>query len=114
MMRLTFLGLLALLCGCADQPVSEGGFNARDPQSKLYAIHRAGETRDASAIPHLIEQLGSDDQLVRMYAITALDKITGKTLGYVYYESPDKRAAAIEQWIKAYKGGQLTTAAAQP
>ncbi|MDH3583249.1 MAG: hypothetical protein OER86_03450, partial [Phycisphaerae bacterium] len=51
-----FAGVSTAGSGCAP-PVSEGGFNAPDPASKLYAIIRAGRERDRSAVPHLIEQL---------------------------------------------------------
>ncbi|QNN21392.1 hypothetical protein HED60_03595 [Planctomycetales bacterium ZRK34] len=105
-------GLVMMGLGaCAEPPVSEGGFDAADPGSKLYAITRAGNEKDASAIPHLIQQLDSDDQAVRMYAIGALERITGQRKGYVYYAPQAERDAAIERWLKAYKQGELAQAA---
>lgn len=106
-------GLLMLGLGaCAEPPVSEGGFDAADPGSKLYAITRAGRQKDASAIPHLIEQLDSDDQAVRMYAIGALERITGQRKGYVYYAPQAQRDAAIQRWVQACRDGQLSQAKA--
>lgn len=103
---LTIFGLVA----CAEPPISEGGFDAADPGSKLYAITRAGQRQDASAIPNLIQQLDSDDAAVRMYAIGALHRITGERKGYVYYAPQTDRDAAIERWLAAYRNGQLTEA----
>ncbi|MEX0741161.1 MAG: HEAT repeat domain-containing protein, partial [Phycisphaeraceae bacterium] len=97
---------LTLLSGCTPA-VSEGGFNAPDPGSKLYAIIRAGQTRDRTAIPHLIEQLESDDQAVRMYSILALDRITGTRLGYIHHAPSHHRQAAVARWVEAYRTGEL-------
>ena len=71
---------LVMLCGCAPPPASEGGFDSPDPAAKLYAITIAGQRKDRSAIPHLIEQLDSDDIAVRMFAIGSLELITGTRL----------------------------------
>jgi hypothetical protein len=107
----SFTGLIMLgLVACAEPPMSEGGFDAADPGSKLYAITRAGQQKDASAIPDLIQQLDSDDAAVRMYAIGALHRITGERKGYVYYAPQADRDAAIERWLDAYRNGQLTEA----
>lgn len=95
------------LGGCAPPPASEGGFNSRDPAAKLYAIQRAGEQRDRSAIPHLIEQLNSDDEAVRMFAIISLEKITGTRLGYSPYDPAWKREPAVGKWVAAYKNGEF-------
>ncbi|MHB1155568.1 MAG: HEAT repeat domain-containing protein [Phycisphaerales bacterium] len=96
--------------GCAPPPASEGGFNSRDPAAKLYAIQRAGEQRDRSAIPHLIEQLDSDDEAVRMFAIISLEKITGTRLGYSPYDPAWKREPRIKRWVEAYEDGEFAEA----
>jgi HEAT repeat protein len=115
------LAMVAMSTGVGCQPprASEGGFDSPDPASKLYAIHRAGQQRDASAIPHLIEQLNNDDPAVRMYAIEALERITGSRLGYSPYASLMDRNEAVLRWAEAYKAGQIkplksTTEAAAP
>ncbi|MFA7235331.1 MAG: HEAT repeat domain-containing protein [Phycisphaeraceae bacterium] len=100
--------------GCAPPPASEGGFDSRDPAAKLYAIQRAGEQRDRSAIPHLIEQLNSDDEAVRMFAIIALEKITGTRLGYSPYDPAWKREPAVGEWVAAYKNGEFAGTAKPP
>ena len=90
--------------GCAGP--REVGFNANDPGAKLAAIIQAGREKDREAIPHLIEQLESDDQAVRMYAILALERITGTRKGYRYYAPPAERKNAVRRWVQAYREGQ--------
>ncbi len=94
----------AMLSCLACQPprAAEGGFESADPASKIYAIQRAGEMRDAGAVPQLIAQLDSDDPAVRMYAIIALGKITGERKGYSPYDPPHQRMAAVDRWAEAY------------
>jgi HEAT repeat protein len=99
-------GLLASLLGCAPS-ASEGTLHSPDPNAKLYAIVRAGERKDRSAIPELIEQLDSDDQAVRMYAIQALQRITGERMGYIHYAEPEQRRESVDRWVEAYKSGKF-------
>jgi len=47
----------------------------------------------------LVQLLDDPDDAVRMFAIGKIQKTTGKTLGYVYYYSSEKRAGAIGRWI---------------
>lgn len=100
------IGLCTVLGGCTPR-ADVGGFDSPDPQSRLYAILRAGNDKDRSALPHLIDALGSDDQAVRLYAIQALERITGQRKGYVYYAPPARREEAIRRWLEAYRNGEL-------
>ena len=98
---LVLLVCLTPLVGCTPSAL-DGTFNSPDPAAKLNAIKTAGINRDATAIPHLIQQLESDDPSVRLFAIGALERITGTRLGYIPYDPPTKRRAAIEGWLRAY------------
>ncbi len=104
--RLCLLIGLLHLPACAP-PISEGGFDAPDPGSKLYAIHRAGVQRDVTAIPRLIEQLESDDPAVRQFADQALRIITGKEMGFRHFDPPHLRQPAVGRWQEAYQSGKL-------
>lgn len=99
-----FLGVIlaasvALLAACAPS-ATEGGFESANPAARLYAIERAAEQNDQSAVPHLVEQLDADDPAVRFLAITTLERLTDETFGYRYYDSPWERRAAIDRWVK--------------
>ncbi len=96
---------------CAPPPASEGGFESENPASKLYAIRQAGGQHDKTRIPQLIEQLNSDDPAVRMYAIIALEKLTGDRLQYDPYAPAHQRDAAVRRWVAAYQAGRIQAAA---
>ena len=103
----TLILIAATLASCAP-PASRGDFDSDNPAAKLYAIRRAGEDRDRSKIPKLVEQLDSDDEAVRMMSIQALKHITGEELGYDPFVSPVERRPAVEAWEKAVKDGRFT------
>ena len=99
--------VLPVLAGCRPPPAREGGFYSDNPASRLYAIRRAGEQRDAGAIRPLVELLDDDDPAVRMFAIQALDRITGTRLGYDAYAPLGDRREAVDRWVAAVKSGQF-------
>jgi hypothetical protein len=100
--------LVLVVAGCMSTPrAKEGGFTSPDPASRMYAITLAGETRDRTAIPHLIELLSSDDPAERMLSIEALKKMTDDHHGYDPYALPHKRHIAIEKWQQAYHTGAV-------
>lgn len=98
--------LLGVPIGCAP-PVSRGDFDAPDPASRTYAIERAAASNDRDKIPRLIEQLMSDDPLVRMLAITTLERMTGETFGYRHYDQRFQRERAIRRWVEAVDRGEV-------
>jgi hypothetical protein len=69
-----------------------------DPVNNIPAIQKAAETRDTKSVPALVGQLNSDDPAVRLYAIQALQRITGKTFDYHFYDEVDERRPAIARW----------------
>ena len=111
MMMSLMLGVVGgLLPACSSPPpASAGGFNSPNPAAKLYAIRNAGERKDRSAIPHLVERLIDDDPVVRLFAILALERITDERLGYNPYVSPEFRRDAVERWVEAVRGGRFSS-----
>lgn len=89
---------IAVTCGCTPS-ATVPSFDSPNPATKAYAIEDTVRTHDESAIPSLIEQLASDDPLIRMMAITSLKRLTGETLGYRHYDPPHVRNAAIARWV---------------
>jgi len=104
---LTAVVTLALGVSACAPPASEGGFHSDNPSARLYAIHRAGQERDRTAIPQLVEQLESDDPAVRMFAIVALERITGQRMGYNPYRAAPKRWRAVQAWKQAVRQGRF-------
>lgn len=97
-----------LLSGCGQGPsLSEGGFDSPDPAARLYAIQRAGQTKDRSAVKPLIERLDSDDAAERLLAINALEQITGTRNGYDPYGTAQQRVPAIDAWTQYIKSADF-------
>jgi hypothetical protein len=105
---------LTILAGCAPTSAGKGGFHADDPGSKLQAIMRAGSTQDRSALHNLVEQLDSDDPVVRMMTIIALQQITGDRMGYNPYASVVERQPAIDRWAQVARQERYDNQAATP
>lgn len=106
-MRTWGLGAVVLIgtawaTGCGPR-AGAGGFESDNPAARLYAIQQAAAARDRAAVPQLVEELDSDDPAVRVWAIHALESITGERLGYNPYASPEARRPAIEAWTEAVR-----------
>lgn len=117
---LALVGLCAAawgVVGCkaqADRLTLYQRLEHEDPSVRVAAIVEAGQNKDRKAVPFLVDRLGDSDSCVRFYAILALEKITGKTMGYRYYEVPQQRAAAEERWRQWLGTGGKDSPATQP
>lgn len=69
-----------------------------DPSVRIEAIRQAARQNDAQAIPHIVERLNDTQTDVRFFAIVALEKMTGRRMGYQYYAPRSERARAQERW----------------
>ena len=102
--RVLVVSTCAAACGCF--PREQQRIGANDPTSNIPAIQDAARGKDYQAVPGLVRQLESDDPAVRFYAIEALEKLTGQTCGYRYYDDPDDRRLAVgrwKQWIRDHQ-----------
>ncbi len=77
-----------------------------DPSVRIQAVHDAGKTKDPKAVPYLIDRLTDSESDVRFYAIQALKRSTGETMGYEYYEPAAKRDEAVQRWLKWLGAGR--------
>lgn len=96
-MRWMLLALVASLSACASPP---GGLESPVPAERVRSISRAAAARDSEAVDELVAMLRSDDPVVRMLAIRALEDITGETLGYDHAGPERSRTEAVERWEK--------------
>jgi len=108
-----------VLSGCGPGP-REGGFDSPNPAARLYAVDRSvvewRATRSGDARPEvpaaaragLVECLGSDDPLLRMNAILALEEMTGTNRGYRFDDPEIERQAAIDRWATWVRDGKDT------
>jgi hypothetical protein len=90
-----FISLLSIP-GCFPRPDPVVG--DPDPSVKIPAIKRAVAGEDRKVVSQLVEDLDSDDPAIRLFAIRALQKLTGQTFDYRYYEGEMGRRDAVNRW----------------
>ena len=78
--------------------------NNPDPTGKIPAIKDAVEAKDLAAAEQLVKDLDSDDPAVRFYAIQGLQRLTGETFGYRYFDDERERKPALEKWQAWLRG----------
>jgi hypothetical protein len=61
-----------------------------------------------------VDRLSDTESDVRLFAILALQDITGKTMGYRHYDPPDRRIEAIQRWREWLTGRDGPEATTQP
>ena len=62
------------------------------------AIKMAVSAHDLNACAELVKDLDSDDPAVRFYAIEGLQKLTGESFSYRYYDDETRRVPALKKW----------------
>jgi len=105
----------AIGAGCGPGPVPyPQAINAEDPGARILAIRQAGERKDRSVVPLLVDRLEDEDEAVRFYAILALEKITGTRLGYDYAKPAYERLLAVKRWRAFLQQRPATRATTEP
>jgi hypothetical protein len=88
---------LALLTGGCFTPDPKS-LNSDNAASADPAIKDAAIQDNRQAIPRLIVLLDDNDSAIRFAAICALEKMTGQTFDYHYYDDVPDRQPAIQRW----------------
>ena len=108
------MGLLCcpMLCGiwvagCTSSV--QVGLDSPEALGRSLAIREAGEARSTASVPLIVDRLEDEDEAVRMYAILALERITGQRFGYDYGKSAAGRAPAVERWREFVRNGRHLT-----
>ena len=78
--------------------------NNPDLTGKIPAIKQAVEAKDLAAAQQLVTDLDSDDPAVRFYAIQGLQRLTGETFGYRYFDDEEERKPALGKWQAWLRG----------
>jgi len=97
--------------GCsAPRPAIE--VTNSDPSGKIPAMKKAVREHDVTVVRQLVKDLDSDDPAVRLFAIQALEKLTGQRYGYDYYADEVQRKPALHRWQEwlAQQEGQTPSA----
>ncbi len=88
---------LAVLAGCSA-PREPLVVNNPDPAVKIPAMSVAVQKKDLGAAKQMVADLDSDDPAVRFYAIQGLQRLTGQTFDYKYYDDDSARKPALDRW----------------
>jgi hypothetical protein len=103
--------LCALLSGCGGNDRLLPDIHSRNPSLKIPAMKQAVDQRDVDDAGPMIKALESDDPAIRFYAIESLQRLTGQTLGYRYYEDRPRREPAVRRWKQWWAEQQAAPAA---
>jgi hypothetical protein len=69
-----------------------------DPLGRIPAFKEAVREKDRRAVRYMVRDLDSDDPAVRLFAIVGLERLTGRTFDYRYYDDQHQRLPAIKRW----------------
>lgn len=103
-----------LSAACHPHARSREAWQSSNPLDRIDAIIQATEARSPDAVPALVGLLQDRDRAVRLYAILALEKLTGQTYGYQYYAHETERRAAVIRWQEALRQGRVLITPAPP
>ena len=92
------LCLVTAAAGCGGAGPHAKSLTDPDPASKIPAIKQKVREKDLTAAVQLVKDLESDDPAVRFYAIEGLERLTGETFEYRYYDDEDERKPATSRW----------------
>ena len=93
--------IMVLGSGCVErggQAMGLVALESADPAVRVQAIKWAGEQESQESLPLLVDRLMEQDASIRFFAIMALERLTGETLGYDYAGSASSRREAVGRW----------------
>src|SRR5262249_10935514 len=105
--------ILVVVGGCLDSSRRDDIQSSQTGQ-RILAIKAAGDAKDRSAVPALVDRLDDEGAAVRFFAILALERITGTRMGYDFGAPADRRVAAVERWRRAVNDGEFARLTTQP
>jgi vesicle coat complex subunit len=120
MKRLVMLHILWMLptawamVGCAAPRDIARDFQDEDPNTRIAAVRRSGRGKLESSVPYLVDRLTDSEAEVRMFAIIALEEITGLTHDYRHYDASAARQEAVDRWRKWLAGKRADSAETRP
>lgn len=105
--------LLLIGGACSSRSDVRRQLGAPNPLDRAVAAVEVAEERDPQAVHRLVDLLEDSSAAVRMYAILALERLTGSDYGYEYYADPAERAAAVNRWREALRAGAVAVRKAE-
>jgi hypothetical protein len=100
---------VAIACfGCASGASNRERLKSPNAYERATAAVRSAESGDAGAIHTLVDLLEDRDGGVRLYAIRALERMTGRTYEYQHFAPEAERDLAVERWREGLRRGEVT------
>ncbi|QOJ13501.1 MAG: HEAT repeat domain-containing protein [Planctomycetia bacterium] len=99
--------LLTLVAGGCLPRGSTAKLNSPNARERAVAGVALASGGDRAAAHRLVPLLEDADSAVRMMAILSLERLTGETLGYRYFDTESRRAEAVERWRTALREGRF-------
>jgi len=107
--------MLAGGCAAPSKPLLSR-LQDEDPAARALAASEAARTRDAKALPYLVDRLSDSEPDVRLIASVALKDLAGAkvfaAMGWRFYDPPEERERAQERWRDWLRQGMPATAPA--
>ncbi|MBK8916038.1 MAG: HEAT repeat domain-containing protein [Phycisphaerales bacterium] len=99
--------LLASIGGGCLPSGSSPKLNSPNARERAVAGVALANSGDRAAVHRLVPLLEDGDSAVRMMAILSLERLTGETLGYRYFDAETRRSEAVERWRAALREGRF-------
>src|SRR5438046_10677977 len=110
----SLLAVAVFMAGCGRVGALRARINSEDSSERILAIRQAGDQKDVSAVRLLVDRLEDEDAAVRLFAIAALEKITGQRFGYDYGQSAELRAKSVKKWRQYVRSAAQASRTNQP
>ena len=87
-----FAAAAAILLLATGQPTLQQRMQDEDPQVRVKAVVEAGQSHDKKMLGLMVERLNDSEDEVRFFTIMALQRMTGQTMDYRFYDRPEAEA----------------------
>ena len=99
--------VLGAVGGCSSGVTQRERMQSANAFDRADAAVQSAKAGDKLAVHTLVGLLEDRDGGVRLYAINALERLCGTTMGYRHYADELEREAAVRRWRDALRDGQV-------
>ncbi len=96
-----------LIVGCSPPRTPyPASLQSERPEERIQALKMAAERDDREVVGIIVDRLEDEDEAVRLFAILALEKMTGTRLGYEYHAPEAERYRQVMAWRRYLRENQ--------
>lgn len=104
---LAVAAIVGLIGGCASGVTQRERMQSANAFDRADAAVQSAKAGDKLAVHTLVGLLEDRDGGVRLYAINALERLCGTTMGYRHYAGEPEREEAVRRWRDALREGKV-------